>query len=179
LIWLGSRASAPLGWVKQSEEYARPLRRGSGDNMYTRKAYATLGSPKAWSAMTNRKPANGALFQRLFFCRKVSTREPLGSFMDADPVKIRGGVNRRKLSQSQSHRPVQTTLHVPLSDCASPLEYQRAPDARIKSAFLVSRRTFPAMRRITIRWKLDLILLNPPKHTSSIPAAGVNFATSL
>jgi hypothetical protein len=42
-----------------------------------------------------------------------------------------------------------------------------------------SRRTFPAVRRITIRWKLDLILLNPPNHTSSIPAAGVNFATSL
>ena len=42
-----------------------------------------------------------------------------------------------------------------------------------------SRRTFPAERRITIRWKLDLILLNPPNHTSSIPAAGVNFATSL
>src|ERR1700693_1591925 len=40
----------------------------------------------------------------------------------------------------------------------------------------VSRRTFPAVRRITIRWKLDLILLNPPNHTSSIPAAGVNFA---
>lgn len=37
----------------------------------------------------------------------------------------------------------------------------------------------PAVRRITIRWKLDLILLNPPNHTSSIPAAGVNFATSL
>jgi hypothetical protein len=32
---------------------------------------------------------------------------------------------------------------------------------------------------LTIRWKLDLILLNPPNHTSSIPAAGVNFATSL
>ena len=32
---------------------------------------------------------------------------------------------------------------------------------------------------ITIRWKLDLILLNLPNHTSSIPAAGVNFATSL
>src|SRR5213596_2105003 len=28
----------------------------------------------------------------------------------------------------------------------------------------------PAVRRITIRWKLDLILLNPPNHTSSIPA---------
>src|ERR1700730_13435430 len=40
-------------------------------------------------------------------------------------------------------------------------------------------RTFPAVRRITIEWKLDLILLNPPNHTSSIPAAGVNFATSL
>src|SRR5258708_5811215 len=37
----------------------------------------------------------------------------------------------------------------------------------------------PAVRRITIRWKLDLILLNPPNHTSSIPAAGVNFAMSL
>ena len=32
---------------------------------------------------------------------------------------------------------------------------------------------------ITIQWKSDLILLNPPNHTSSIPAAGVNFATSL
>ena len=30
-----------------------------------------------------------------------------------------------------------------------------------------------------VRWKLDRILLNPPNHTSSIPAAGVNFATSL
>jgi hypothetical protein len=29
----------PLG--EQSEEYAQPLRRGSGDSMYTRKAYAT------------------------------------------------------------------------------------------------------------------------------------------
>src|SRR5665811_897847 len=36
-------------------------------------------------------------------------------------------------------------------------------------------RTFPAVRRITIRWKLDLILLNPPNHTSSIPAAGGKF----
>ena len=27
--------------MKQSEEYAQPLRRGSGDSMYTRKAYAT------------------------------------------------------------------------------------------------------------------------------------------
>ena len=26
--------------MKQSEEYAQPLRRGSGDSMYTRKAYA-------------------------------------------------------------------------------------------------------------------------------------------
>jgi hypothetical protein len=41
-----------------------------------------------------------------------------------------------------------------------------------------SRRTFSAVRHMTIRWKLDLILLNPPNHTSSIPAAGVNFATS-
>jgi hypothetical protein len=32
--------------------------------------------------------------------------------------------------------------------------------------------------RITIRWKLDLILLSPLNHTSSIRAAGVNFATS-
>ena len=30
---------------EQSEEYAQPLRRGSGDSMYTRKAYAI--SPKA------------------------------------------------------------------------------------------------------------------------------------
>ena len=29
--------------MKQSEEYAQPLRRGSGDSMYTRKAYATRG----------------------------------------------------------------------------------------------------------------------------------------
>ena len=27
--------------MKLSEEYAQPLRRGSGDSMYTRKAYAT------------------------------------------------------------------------------------------------------------------------------------------
>jgi len=32
---------------------------------------------------------------------------------------------------------------------------------------------------LTFRWKLDLIRLNPPNHTSSLPAAGVNFATSL
>src|ERR1700682_4835827 len=42
-----------------------------------------------------------------------------------------------------------------------------------------SRRTFPAVRRITVRWKLDLILLNPPNHISSIPAAGVNFGQIL
>ena len=33
----------PLG--EQSEEYAQPLRRGSGDSMYTRKAYATREAP--------------------------------------------------------------------------------------------------------------------------------------
>ena len=31
--------------MKQSEEYAQPLRRGSGDSMYTRKAYATREAP--------------------------------------------------------------------------------------------------------------------------------------
>jgi hypothetical protein len=30
---------------EQSEEYAQPLRRGSGDSMYTRKAYATAATP--------------------------------------------------------------------------------------------------------------------------------------
>ena len=30
---------------EQSEEYAQPLRRGSGDSMYTRKAYATREAP--------------------------------------------------------------------------------------------------------------------------------------
>ena len=39
-----------------SEEYAQPLHRGSGDGMYTRKAYATREAPKAWSEMTNRTP---------------------------------------------------------------------------------------------------------------------------
>ena len=29
-----------------SEEYAQPLRRGSGDGMYTRKAYATREAPR-------------------------------------------------------------------------------------------------------------------------------------
>jgi hypothetical protein len=33
------------GWVRQSEEYAQPLRRGSGVSMYTRKAYATREAP--------------------------------------------------------------------------------------------------------------------------------------
>src|SRR5271166_5164516 len=33
----------PLG--EQSEEYAQRLRRGSGDSMYTRKAYATREAP--------------------------------------------------------------------------------------------------------------------------------------
>jgi hypothetical protein len=32
--------------VNQSEEYAQPLRRGSGDSMYTRKGYATREAPK-------------------------------------------------------------------------------------------------------------------------------------
>jgi hypothetical protein len=32
--------------VRQSEEYAQPLRRGSGDSMYTRKAYATREAPR-------------------------------------------------------------------------------------------------------------------------------------
>src|SRR6202048_2650268 len=31
---------------EQSEEHAQPLRRGSGDSMYTRKAYATREAPK-------------------------------------------------------------------------------------------------------------------------------------
>src|SRR5271155_2342464 len=31
---------------EQSEEYAQPLRRGSGDSMYTRKAYATRETPR-------------------------------------------------------------------------------------------------------------------------------------
>jgi hypothetical protein len=30
---------------EQSEEYAQPLRRGSGDSMYTRRAYATREAP--------------------------------------------------------------------------------------------------------------------------------------
>jgi hypothetical protein len=33
--------------------------------------------------------------------------------------------------------------------------------------------------RITIRWKIEPIRLNPPNHTYSIPAAGVLFAMSL
>ena len=36
--------------MKQSEEYAQPLRRGSGDSMYTRKAYATQKLQKALHA---------------------------------------------------------------------------------------------------------------------------------
>ena len=32
--------------MKQSEEYAQTLRRGSGDSMYTRKAYATREAPR-------------------------------------------------------------------------------------------------------------------------------------
>src|SRR5258708_17952995 len=35
----------------------KSLCRGIGDSMYTRKAYATRGSPKARSGMTNRTPA--------------------------------------------------------------------------------------------------------------------------
>jgi hypothetical protein len=38
--------------------------------------------------------------------------------------------------------------------------------------------SFLKMYAITIRWKLDLILLNPPDHTSSIRAVGAHFATS-
>jgi hypothetical protein len=41
------------GWVKQGEEYAQPLRRGSGDSMYTRKAYATR---KPQSVVSNVQP---------------------------------------------------------------------------------------------------------------------------
>ena len=41
-----------------------------------------------------------------------------------------------------------------------------------------SKRTFSAVGRTSIRWKSDLILLNPLNQTSSIRAAGVNFATS-
>ena len=37
---------ADTAWAKQSEEYAQPLRRGSGDSMYTRKAYATREAPR-------------------------------------------------------------------------------------------------------------------------------------
>ena len=37
--------------MKQSEEYAQPLRRGSGDSMYTRKAYATREAP--WRGQSN------------------------------------------------------------------------------------------------------------------------------
>jgi hypothetical protein len=36
---------ADTAGMKQSEEYAQPLRRGSGDSMYTRKAYATREAP--------------------------------------------------------------------------------------------------------------------------------------
>ena len=36
---------------EQSEEYAQPLRRGSGDSMYTRKAYATREAP--WRGQSN------------------------------------------------------------------------------------------------------------------------------
>jgi hypothetical protein len=54
LKWLGAL----------SEDYAHLLRRGIGGSMYTRKSVRNTGSPKAWSAMTNRKPAkdrSGAL----------------------------------------------------------------------------------------------------------------------
>ena len=42
---------------EQSEEYAQPLRRGSGDSMYTRKAYATRETPPRGQGMINRMPA--------------------------------------------------------------------------------------------------------------------------
>src|SRR6266496_4725387 len=40
-----------------SEAVPQPLRRGSGDSMYTRKAYATREAPRRGSGMTNRTPA--------------------------------------------------------------------------------------------------------------------------
>jgi hypothetical protein len=71
------------GGVKQSEEYAQPLRRGSGDSMYTRKAYEH-GKPQ--SVVSNDQPGSprtGAFFFQDYFLffRKVSTRElPLPIF---------------------------------------------------------------------------------------------------
>ena len=124
------------GGVKQSEEYAQPLRRGSGDSMYTRKAYEH-GKPQ--SVVSNDQPEareRGHFFPRLFFIfRKVSTRElPLpisrNSFVSQRPHISAGSgyaaadfrrmvsikepsraIHARTLSQSQSHRPVQTTLY--------------------------------------------------------------------
>ena len=51
--------------MKQSEEYAQPLRRGSGDSMYTRKTYihfipnrrcAQLGLPRVFDEVENPFP---------------------------------------------------------------------------------------------------------------------------
>src|SRR5215467_752527 len=41
----------------RAKPYAQSLRRGSGDSMYTRKAYATREAPPRGQSMTNWKPA--------------------------------------------------------------------------------------------------------------------------
>src|SRR5215475_13015474 len=48
-----------LGYERKSS--AQPLRRGSGDSMYTRKAVRNTGDPTAWSGMINRTPVRDRL----------------------------------------------------------------------------------------------------------------------
>jgi hypothetical protein len=52
----------------------------------------------------------------------------------------------------------------------------KSPDRRSNAALRSS--TTLQYTRITVRWRLDLIQLNPPSHISSILAAGLNFVTS-
>ncbi len=41
---------------EESEAGTQPLRRGSGDSMYTRESAGNTGSPEAWSGRANRRP---------------------------------------------------------------------------------------------------------------------------
>jgi len=51
-----------LKWLgEMSEEYAQLLHRGIGGGMYHKESARNTGSPKAWSAMTNRKPVRDRL----------------------------------------------------------------------------------------------------------------------
>src|SRR5260370_14222394 len=96
---------------------------------------------------------------------KVDCQLYLGRPLNRQITRVRSFESLERWEADQQHQ-----------DTGSPY-FDGEPDSLASMDW--SRRTFPAVRRITIRWKLDLIVLNPPNHTSSIPAAGVEFARSL